>query len=340
MIRFIQGLPKVELHIHLEGSIEPEMMLTIGRRNNISLPFPDVEAARAAYQFHNLQSFLDIYYRSADVLQTEQDFYDITWAYLQRCHEQNVIHVEPFFDPQTHTDRGIHYQTVIDGIVQALKDGQTQLGISSHLIMCFLRHLSPDAAMKTLEQALAAQADIIAVGLDSSESGYPPELFEKVFERALANGFLTVAHAGEEGPPEYIRQALDLLKVKRIDHGVRCAEDQELMARLKQEQIPLTVCPLSNIKLGVFDRMGNHNILELLDQGLNVTVNSDDPAYFGGYMNENFMALHNDLQMDRHQAVQLARNSIEASFAEQDRIEYVTNILDDYAASAHMRQQA
>jgi adenine deaminase len=337
MIRFIQGLPKAELHIHLEGSIEPEMMLTIGRRNNISLPFPDMEAARAAYQFHNLQSFLDIYYRSADVLQTEQDFYDITWAYLQRCHEQNVIHVEPFFDPQTHTDRGIPFQVVVGGIVQALKEGQTQLGISSRLIMCFLRHLSPDEAMKTLEQALAAQTDIIAVGIDSSESGYPPELFKKVFERALANGFLTVAHAGEEGPPEYIRQALDLLKVKRIDHGVRCAEDQELMKRLKQEQIPLTVCPLSNIKLGVFDRMGNHNILELLDQGLKVTVNSDDPAYFGGYMNENFMALHNDLQMDRRQAVQLARNSFDASFAEPERKNYFTNCLDNYSASADMR---
>lgn len=333
MIRFIQGLPKAELHIHLEGSIEPEMMLAIGRRNNISLPFPDVAAARAAYQFHNLQSFLDIYYRSADVLQTEQDFYDITWAYLQRCHKQNVIHVEPFFDPQTHTDRGIHFQTVVDGIGQALTDGQKQLGISSRLIMCFLRHLSPDAAMKTLEQALAAQADIIAVGLDSSESGYPPELFKKVFERALANGFLTVAHAGEEGPPEYIRQALDLLKVKRIDHGVRCAEDKELMERLKQEQIPLTVCPLSNIKLGVFERMGSHNILDLLDQGLNVTVNSDDPAYFGGYMNENFMALHNDLKMDRRQAVQLARNSFEASFAGLNRIDYVINILEDYSVS-------
>ena len=333
MIRFIQKLPKAELHIHLEGAIEPEMMLTIGRRNNISLPFPDVAAARAAYQFHNLQSFLDIYYRSADVLQTEQDFYDITWAYLQRCHEQNVIHVEPFFDPQTHTDRGIPFQIVSDGIVQALKDGHKQLGISSCLIMCFLRHLSPDEAMNTLEQALTAQTDIIAVGLDSSESGYPPELFKKVFERALANGFLTVAHAGEEGPPGYIRQALDLLKVKRIDHGVRCAEDQELMNRLKQEQIPLTVCPLSNIKLGVFDRMGSHNVLELLGQGLKVTVNSDDPAYFGGYMNENFMALHKYLQMDRRQAVQLARNSFEASFAEPDRKTYLMECLDGYVAT-------
>jgi adenine deaminase len=331
MIHFIQALPKAELHIHLEGSIEPEMMLTIGRKNNISLPFPDVEAARAAYQFENLQSFLDIYYHSAQVLQTEQDFYDITWAYLQRCHKQKVIHVEPFFDPQTHTDRGIAFQTVINGIMQALKDGQKRLGISSHLIMCFLRHLSPDEAMKTLEQALQSKEDIIAVGLDSSESGYPPEIFQSVFERAMANGFLTVAHAGEEGPPEYIRQALDLLKVKRIDHGVRCSEDRKLMKRLRQEQIPLTVCPLSNIKLGVFDRMGDHNILSLLDQGMKVTVNSDDPAYFGGYVNENYIALHHDLQMTRHQAVQLARNSFEASFAGPERKKHLNDCLNGYS---------
>lgn len=334
MISFIEAMPKAELHIHLEGSIEPEMMLTIGHRNGISLPFPDVAAARAAYQFHNLQSFLDIYYRSAEVLQTEQDFYDITWAYLQRCHEQKVIHVEPFFDPQTHTDRGIAFRTVVDGIVQALKDGEAQLGITSHLIMCFLRHLSPDEAMKTLEQALQSQADIIAVGLDSSESGYPPAIFQRVFERASANGLLTVAHAGEEGPPEYIRQALDLLKVKRIDHGVRCAEDQDLMDRLRETQIPLTVCPLSNIKLGVFNRMGDHNILSLLAQGLKVTVNSDDPAYFGGYMNENYAALHETLRMDRHQAVQLARNSFEASFAEPERKHHLMDCLKNYSASA------
>lgn len=338
MINFIKKLPKAELHIHLEGSIEPEMMLTIGRRNNIPLPFPDVASARAAYQFEDLQSFLDIYYRSAQLLITEQDFYDITWAYLQRCHEQNVIHTEPFFDPQTHTDRGIAFETVISGIVQALKDAETQLGISSHLIMCFLRHLSPDQAMQTLEQALPFQEEIIAVGLDSSESGYPPAIFQQVFERALANGFLTVAHAGEEGPPEYIRQALDLLKVNRIDHGVRCTEDQNLTARLKQEQIPLTVCPLSNIKLGVFDRMSRHNILSLLDQGMLVTVNSDDPAYFGGYMNENFIALSNDLNMDHHQAMQLTRNGIEASFAEPGRKKYLMDCLDKVSATADQHQ--
>ncbi len=338
MIGFIEKLPKAELHIHLEGSIEPEMMVTIGRRNNIPLPFPDVAAARAAYQFEDLQSFLDIYYRSAQVLITEQDFYDITWAYLQRCHEQNVIHTEPFFDPQTHTDRGVAFEAVISGIVHALKDAETHLGISSHLIMCFLRHLSPDQAMQTLEQALPFQEEIIAVGLDSSESGYPPAIFQQVFERALANGFLTVAHAGEEGPPEYIRQALDLLKVKRIDHGVRCTEDQNLTARLKQEQIPLTVCPLSNIKLGVFDRMTRHNILSLLDQGMLVTVNSDDPAYFGGYMNENFIALANDLNMDHHQAMQLTRNGIEASFAGPGRKKYLMDCLDKVSATADQHQ--
>jgi adenosine deaminase len=337
MIDFINKLPKVELHIHLEGSIEPEMMLAIGDRNGISLPFDDVAAARAAYQFQDLQSFLDIYYRSAHVLITEQDFYDITWAYLLRCQEQNVMHTEPFFDPQTHTDRGVAFETVISGILRALKDGERQLGISSHLIMCFLRHLSPEQAMQTLERALPFQEEIIAVGLDSSESGYPPVIFQQVFERALANGFLTVAHAGEEGPPEYIRQALDLLKVKRIDHGVRCAEDRDLTAQLMREQIPLTVCPLSNIKLGVFDRMASHNILSLLDQGVMVTVNSDDPAYFGGYMNENYAALVDELNLDQHQAVQLARNGIEASFAEPERKKYLMDCLDKVSAPVGQR---
>ncbi len=333
MINFIEKLPKAELHIHLEGSIEPEMMLAIAKRNQIPQPFPDVEAAQAAYQFEDLQSFLDIYYRSAEVLIKEQDFYDMTWAYLRRCHAQNVIHVEPFFDPQTHTDRGIAFETVIGGIVRALQDGETELGISSQLIMCFLRHLSADQAMQTFEQALPFQEYIIGVGLDSSESGFPPVIFQKVFERALSKGFLTVAHAGEEGPPEYIRQALDLLKVKRIDHGVRCVEDRDLMARLKHEQIPLTVCPLSNIKLAVFENMARHNILSLMDEGLKVTINSDDPAYFGGYMNENYMALVNDLQMDQLQAMQLARNGFEASFAEPERKKEMLERLNTYAAT-------
>ena len=334
MIRFLLNLPKAELHMHLEGSVEPATMMTLGRRNAIELPFADEQEARAAYQFQNLQSFLDIYYRSAQVLQTEQDFYDITWAYLQRCHDQHVIHVEPFFDPQTHTDRGIAFDTVINGIRRALGDGLDRLGISSCLIMCFLRHLSADLAMQTLRQALPYKKDIAAVGLDSSETGYPPYLFQEVFKRALQEGFLTVAHAGEEGPPEYVRQALDLLSASRIDHGVRCNEDPDLVQRLKEEQIPLTVCPLSNIKLRVFDRMADHNILTLLDAGLKVTVNSDDPAFFGGYIHENFVALYHELQLNRDQAARLARNSLDASFADPERKRDMTDQLEQYLAVA------
>jgi adenosine deaminase len=334
MIDFLYNMPKAELHMHLEGSIEPEMMMAIGRRNHIELPFADESAARAAYQFKDLQSFLDIYYRSADVLQTEHDFYDITRAYLQRCHEQHVIHTEPFFDPQTHTDRGIPFEVVINGIRHALHDAETQWGISTRLILCFLRHLSADQAMLTLEQALPFKDDIVAVGLDSSESGYPPSLFQTVFERAMEEGFLTVAHAGEEGPPEYIRQALDLLHVRRIDHGVRSSEDPDLIQRLVKNQIPLTVCPLSNVKLCVFNRMADHNILSLLDQGLKITVNSDDPAYFGGYIHENFTALYHHLQLNPQQAARLARNSFEASFAPAERKTEMLASLDDYLASA------
>lgn len=334
MIRFLLNLPKAELHMHLEGSVEPATMMTLGRRNAIELPFADEQEARAAYQFKNLQSFLDIYYRSAQVLQTEQDFYDITWAYLQRCHNQHVIHAEPFFDPQTHTDRGIAFDTVINGIRRALGDGLDRLGISSCLVMCFLRHLSADLAMQTLKQALPYKKDIAAVGLDSSETGYPPSLFQEVFERALQEGFLTVAHAGEEGPPEYVRQALDLLRASRIDHGVRCNEDPGLVQRLKEEQIPLTVCPLSNIKLRVFERMADHNILTLLDAGLKVTVNSDDPAFFGGYIHENFVSLHHELQLNRDQAARLARNSLDASFASPERKREMTDQLEQYLADA------
>lgn len=334
MINFLYNMPKAELHMHLEGSIEPEMMMTIARRNNIELPFADENEARAAYQFKDLQSFLDIYYRSADVLQTEQDFYDMTWAYLQRCHRQHVIHTEPFFDPQTHTGRGIAFETVINGIRRALSDAEKQLGISTYLILCFLRHLSADEAMQTLEQALPFKDDIVAVGLDSSESGYPPSLFQQVFERAMEEGFLTVAHAGEEGPPQYIREALDLLHVRRIDHGVRSSEDPDLIQRLIQDQIPLTVCPLSNVKLRVFNSMADHNIMLLLKAGLKVTVNSDDPAYFGGYIHENFLALYNDLQLNPEQATQLARNSFEASFAPPERKTEMIASLDDYLTSA------
>lgn len=312
--QFLNQLPKAELHMHLEGSLEPELMFKLAQRNQVSLPFDSVEAIRAAYEFSNLQDFLDIYYQGANVLQTEQDFYDLTWAYLERCHQQNVRHVEPFFDPQTHTDRGIDFGTVINGIDRALQDAKQHLGISSYLIMCFLRHLPEEAAFTTLVQALPYKDKIVAVGLDSSEQGFPPSLFERVFAKARAEGLLTVAHAGEEGPPDYIIQALDLLEVKRIDHGVRCVEDPALVERLIQLQMPLTVCPLSNIKLCVFKTMSEHTILELLERGVKVTINSDDPAYFGGYMTENFVAVADALNMTKAQAIQLAKNSFEASF--------------------------
>jgi len=312
MHAWLNALPKAELHLHLEGTLEPELLFALAERNKVALPWPDVESLRRAYAFHNLQEFLDLYYRGADVLRTEQDFYDLTWAYLKKCREQNVIHTEPFFDPQTHTDRGIPFETVLTGIEQALKDGREQLGISSGLILSFLRHLPEEAAQQTLDQALRFRHAFIAVGLDSSEKGHPPSKFQRVFDRARAEGFVAVAHAGEEGPPEYIWEALDLLKVKRIDHGVRAAEDPKLLERLIEEQIPLTVCPLSNVKLRVFQDMAEHNILKLLEMGVKVTVNSDDPAYFGGYVTENFMALHESLGMTREQAERLIQNSLDA----------------------------
>ncbi|QHB25923.1 adenine deaminase [Pseudomonas monteilii] len=278
MYDWLNALPKAELHLHLEGSLEPELLFALAERNKIALPWADVETLRGAYAFNNLQEFLDLYYQGADVLRTEQDFYDLTWAYLQRCKAQNVIHTEPFFDPQTHTDRGIPFEVVLNGINQALKDGRQQLGISSGLILSFLRHLSEDEAQKTLDQALPFRDAFIAVGLDSSEMGHPPSKFQRVFDRARSEGFVAVAHAGEEGPPEYIWEALDLLQIKRIDHGVRAIEDERLMQRIIDEQIPLTVCPLSNTKLCVFDHMSQHNILDMLERGVKVTVNSDDPA--------------------------------------------------------------
>lgn len=309
---WLNTLPKAELHLHLEGSLEPELLFALAERNKISLPWNDVDSLRGAYAFNNLQEFLDLYYQGADVLRTEQDFYDLTWAYLKQCQSQRVVHTEPFFDPQTHTDRGIPFEVVVNGISQALKDGRGQLGIRSGLILSFLRHLSEEEAFKTLEQAMRYRDAFIAVGLDSSELGHPPSKFERVFAKARAEGLPAVCHAGEEGPPEYIWQALDLLKAKRIDHGVRAAEDPRLLQRLIDEQIPLTVCPLSNIKLRVFEDMAQHNILDLLEMGVKVTVNSDDPAYFGGYVTENFIALHDSLGMTREQAQRLARNSLEA----------------------------
>ncbi|WP_205341852.1 adenosine deaminase [Denitrificimonas caeni] len=315
MYDWLNALPKAELHLHLEGSLEPELMFQLAERNRIQLPWDSVETLRQAYAFNNLQEFLDIYYQGANVLHTEQDFYDLTWAYLKKCEEQNVIHVEPFFDPQTHTARGVSLEVAITGISEALGDARDLLGISSGLILSFLRHLPEEEAFATLQQAMPFRDLFFAVGLDSAEMGHPPSKFTNVFAKARAEGLLAVAHAGEEGPPEYVWQALDLLKVSRIDHGVRAWEDQRLMARLIEEQIPLTVCPLSNTKLRVYQDMSEHPILQMLEQGALVTVNSDDPAYFGGYVTENFHALHTDLGMTRQQAQRLAENSLNARLA-------------------------
>lgn len=319
METFIHALPKVELHLHIEGSLEPELLFALAERNQIPLPYADVESLRAAYQFTNLQSFLDIYYQGANVLIREQDFYDLTWAYLQKCHQQNVVHTEIFFDPQTHTDRGIPFADVIGGISRALADGESKLGITSALILSFLRHLSEEAAFATLEQALPYRDLFVGIGLDSSEKGNPPEKFSRVFARVRELGFKVVAHAGEEGPAEYIWTALNDLQVARIDHGVRCVDDPALVEHLRQTRVPLTVCPLSNTKLCVFSEMSEHNIGKLLDRGLCVTVNSDDPAYFGGYMEENYLAIQSALDLTKPQLAQLARNGIEASFMTEQR---------------------
>ncbi len=313
---YLRALPKAELHLHIEGSLEPEMVFALAAKHGVSLPYPTVEALRAAYDFSDLQSFLDIYYAGAGVLRDVDDFRAMTAAYLQRAHADGVVHAEIFFDPQTHTDRGIPMATVMEGLLAALADARRDLGLTSRLILCFLRHLSEEAAFATLEEALPWCDHIVAVGLDSSERGNPPEKFARVFARARELGFLTVAHAGEEGPPQYIRDALDLLKVSRIDHGVRCSDDPALVERLVREQIPLTVCPLSNVRLKVFPTMDQHTIGRLLQQGLCVTINSDDPAYFGGYILDNYVATATGLSLSRADMAQLARNSITASFLE------------------------
>ncbi|MFW2177819.1 MULTISPECIES: adenosine deaminase [unclassified Moraxella] len=323
----IQQLPKTELHVHIEGTFEPELMFAIAKRNAIDIPYDSVEAVKNAYNFHNLQSFLDIYYAGANVLIYEQDFYDLAWAYFEKCHQDNVVHTEIFFDPQTHTERGVSFATCFNGLYQASVDAKEKLGITSHWILCFLRHLSEDIAFTTLEQALPFQDKIIGVGLDSSEVGNPPEKFERVFAKARELGFLTVAHAGEEGDPDYVWQALDLLKVNRIDHGVRSEEDPQLMARLIAEKMPLTVCPLSNLKLKVVQDMSEHNIKRLLDKGVCVTVNSDDPAYFGGYMNANFVAISEALALNEQDLKQLAINGFEASFMDDaKKQQWIDNI--------------
>lgn len=332
METLIQKLPKAELHLHIEGTLEPELMMALAQKNKVALPYKTVEEIRAAYEFSDLQSFLDIYYAGAAVLQDESDFERLTWEYLLKCKADNVVHTEIFFDPQTHTERGIAFATVVNGIDKALERARNELGISSRLIVSFLRHLSAQAAMQTYEQALAFKDKIIGVGLDSSELGNPPEKFASVYQRAIADGFLAVAHAGEEGDVNYIWGALDALHVKRIDHGVRSIDDEALMMTLVDRQIPLTVCPLSNLKLRVFDSMQDHDILQLLERGLVVTVNSDDPAYFGGYVNANYLALAQSLAMSESQLIRLVKNSFNAAFLDQDEKRYWLSQVDAIAA--------
>jgi adenosine deaminase len=317
LFAFIEKIPKAELHMHIEGSLEPELMFDLAKRNNVDLKYKSLQEVRDAYQFSNLQDFLDIYYQGMAVLMTEQDFYDLTFAYLTKIHSQNVIHTEIFFDPQGHTSRGIAFDTVLNGICRALDDGQKKYGISSHLIMCFLRHLTEDEALTTLQQALPFKDRIIAVGLDSSELGHPPEKFKHVFAKAKAEGFLAVAHAGEEGPPEYVWQALNELHIDRLDHGNRALEDEALTSSLVETQMALTVCPLSNLKLAGVSDMRQHPIKRMLELGIKATVNSDDPAYFGGYVNENYKVLAENLELTKQDILTLARNGFEASFASQ-----------------------
>jgi len=314
-----RAIPKAELHLHIEGSLEPELIFALAQRNSVALPYASVEALRAAYAFTDLQSFLDIYYAGASVLLHEADFYDMAWAYFERAHADHVIHSELFFDPQTHTARGVPMASVIQGLSRACADAHTKLGISAALILCFLRHLSEEDAFATLEAALPYREHFIGVGLDSSELGHPPEKFERVFARGRELGLRLVAHAGEEGPPEYMWQAIDLLKVERIDHGVACLQDLLLVAELAATRLPLTVCPLSNLKLRVVKDLREHPLKRMLDAGLCVTINSDDPAYFGGYMNANFVQTVEALGLSRDEVVTLAKNSFEAGFMDAAR---------------------
>ncbi|HEX5685615.1 MAG TPA: adenosine deaminase [Ideonella sp.] len=332
----LRAMPKAELHIHIEGSLEPELIFKLAERNGVKLSYPSVEALRAAYAFTDLQSFLDIYYAGASVLLKEEDFFDMAWAYFERAAADNVVHAELFFDPQTHTERGVPIGTVIRGLHHACQRAHAELGISASLILCFLRHLSEDAAFAVLEEALPYRAHVIGVGLDSSERGHPPEKFARVFARCRELGLHIVAHAGEEGPPAYIYSALDVLKVERIDHGVRCVDDPALVKRLAAERMPLTVCPLSNVKLCVFKTLAEHNLPQLLQAGLAATINSDDPAYFGGYLNENFVQTFAALpQLGAREAYQLARNSFEASFvAPAVKVAWVAGLDDVFTAAA------
>ncbi|MFA5848256.1 MAG: adenosine deaminase [Bacteroidales bacterium] len=327
---FIKRIPKAELHLHIEGTFEPELMFRIARRNDIELKYASVEELRRAYNFNNLQEFLDIYYQGAGVLIHEQDFYDLTWAYLEKAHSQNIIHTEIFFDPQTHTDRGVDLGAVINGISRALNDAQHIMDISSRLIMCLLRHMDADAAMKTLDKALEYKHLITAIGLDSAEVGNPPSRFQRVFDKARQEGFLTVAHAGEEGPSEYVWEALNLLKVSRVDHGNHSLDDDKLTKELAIRRIPLTVCPLSNLKLKVVSDMKDHPLKRMIEKGLLVTINSDDPAYFGGYVNENYMAVAEALDLSEEDILKLVLNSFKSSFADERRKQEMSDIAEQF----------
>ncbi|MBN2114513.1 MAG: adenosine deaminase [Acidimicrobiia bacterium] len=332
METFIKGLPKVELHLHIEGTLEPEMMFTLAERNGLTLPFASVDGVRRAYEFTDLQSFLDIYYQGAAVLRSEADFYDLMWAYLERAAADNVRHTEMFFDPQTHTERGIGFPVFMAGFARARAHARERLGLTSHLIMCFLRHLSGEAALATLEEARPFFGEIIGVGLDSGERGNPPQKFVEAFARARAAGLRAVAHAGEEGPPEYIKDSLDLLGAERIDHGVACERDETLVARLVEEGIALTVCPLSNMKLQVFPDLRDHNLRRLLQRGVRITINSDDPAYFGGYINDNYLAAQRALGLTREELATIARNAIEAAWLNDTRRAELLAELEGYLA--------
>ena len=319
IIEFIKKVPKAELHLHIEGTLEPEHMFELAKRNNVSIPYNNVEEVKSAYNFKNLDSFLNIYYQGSKVLIHEKDFFDLTWAYILKCKEDNIVHTEIFFDPQSHLDRGISFDIVINGISKALDKANLEFGLTSKIIMCFLRHLDEESGFKVLDQALKYKNKIVGVGLDSSELGNPPKKFEKLFQKARDEGFLTVAHAGEEGPPEYIWDSINLLKVKRIDHGVQSLKDDKLVDLLIKEQIPLTVCPLSNIKLCVFDKIENHNLKKMLNKGLRVMVNSDDPAYFGGYLNKNLTETQLALDLSLEEIKTLIINSFKSSFLKDDK---------------------
>jgi len=319
LLEFIKKSPKAELHLHIEGTLEPEQMFVLAKRNNIQIPFKNINEAKKAYNFSNLESFLKIYYEGAKVLIKEQDFFDLTWAYALKCKEDNIVHTEIFFDPQTHTKRGINFDTVINGIYKALQKAQKEFGLSFKIIMCFLRHLDEEKGFKILDQALAHKDKIYGVGLDSSETGNPPSKFEKLFKKAAENNFITVAHAGEEGPPGYIWEALNLLNVKRIDHGIQCLKDEKLVEELSKNQIPLTVCPLSNIKLRVFNKLEDHSLKKMLDKKLMVMVNSDDPAYFGGYLNQNLIETQAALNLSQDEVKRLLINSFKSSFLSEER---------------------